>query len=111
MDFWRPFVERLRGNQALSAALAAITAAVVGVILNLAFWFALHTLFRELRSLEAGPVALDVPVLASANLPALALTAAALLAIFRLKLGAIPVLLLCAAAGVGYRLIAGANAL
>ena len=42
-----PFVETLRGNKALSAALAAITAAVVGVILNLAVWFALHTLFAR----------------------------------------------------------------
>ena len=42
-----PFVETLRGNQALAAALSAITAAVVGVILNLAIWFAIHTLFRE----------------------------------------------------------------
>src|SRR5690606_13055315 len=42
-----PFVERLRSNRALSAALAAITAAVVGVILNLAVWFAIHTLFGE----------------------------------------------------------------
>ena len=40
-----PFVETLRGNKALSSALSAITAAVVGVILNLAIWFALHTLF------------------------------------------------------------------
>ena len=44
-----PFVEALRGNKALTAALAAITAAVVGVILNLAVWFALHTLFAEAR--------------------------------------------------------------
>ena len=44
-----PFVEALRGNRALSGALAAITAAVVGVILNLAVWFALHVLFGEVR--------------------------------------------------------------
>ena len=42
-----PFVEALRGNKALSGALSAITAAVVGVILNLAIWFAIHTVFRE----------------------------------------------------------------
>ena len=58
-----PFVERLRGNRALSAALAAITAAVVGVILNLAIWFGLHVLFREVRELRwLGGLALDVPV-------------------------------------------------
>ena len=42
-----PFVETLRGNRALTAALSAITAAVVGVILNLAVWFALHVLFAR----------------------------------------------------------------
>jgi len=104
-----PFVERLRGNKALSAALATITAAIVGVILNLAIWFALHTLFRETRLFEAGPLDFDAPVLASANFPALLLTAAAMIAMFRFKLGAMPVLAVCAAAGVGYWFIAGAN--
>ena len=42
-----PFVEQLRGNRRLSGALAAITAAVVGVILNLTVWFALHVLFGQ----------------------------------------------------------------
>ncbi|MFX9638784.1 chromate transporter, partial [Acinetobacter baumannii] len=42
-----PYIERLRGNRALAGALSAITAAVVGVILNLSIWFALHTLFRQ----------------------------------------------------------------
>ena len=102
-----PYAERLRGNRALSAALATITAAVVGVILNLAIWFALHTLFGALSRFEAGPFAFDLPILASANLPALALTAAALIAIFRFKLGPLPVLAGCAAAGVGYWLVLG----
>src|SRR3712207_9291136 len=44
-----PYIEILRGNRALSAALSAITAAVVGVILNLAIWFGIHTIFREVR--------------------------------------------------------------
>ncbi|MGO7718835.1 chromate transporter, partial [Rhizobium johnstonii] len=42
-----PFIEKLRGNIALAGAMSAITAAVVGFILNLAIWFALHTLFAE----------------------------------------------------------------
>ena len=42
-----PYVETLRGNKGLAGALGAITAAVVGVILNLSIWFALHTLFRR----------------------------------------------------------------
>jgi len=102
-----PYVERLRGNRALSAALAAITAAVVGVILNLAIWFALHSLFRQTRPVAAGPLDFDVPVLASVNLPAVALTAAALVAIFRFKLGALPVLAGCALAGIGYGIVTG----
>ena len=103
----RAFVERLRGNRALSAALAAITAAVVGVILNLAIWFALHSLFRADGRVAAGPLAFDAPVPASVNLPALILTAAAIVAIFRFKLGAMPVLAACALAGVGYWLFLG----
>ena len=58
-----PYVEALRSNRALSGALAAITAAVVGVILNLAVWFGLHVLFREVRELRwAGGLTLEVPV-------------------------------------------------
>jgi len=94
-----PFSERLRGNRALSAALGAITAAVVGVILNLALWFALHTLFGEVRAVRAGPVGFDAPVLASLDLPALILTAAALVAIFRFRAGPLPVLAGCGLAG------------
>src|SRR5258705_8023424 len=54
-----PFVERLRGNKALSAALAAITAAVVGVILNLAVWFAIHTVFTEVWPVPVGGLRFD----------------------------------------------------
>jgi chromate transporter len=49
-----PFVERLRSNRELSGALAAITAAVVGVILNLSVWFALHVLFGDVTEQHAG---------------------------------------------------------
>jgi chromate transporter len=51
-----PFVEQLRANQRLSGALAAITAAVVGVVLNLTVWFALHVLFPEVTEMRAGPL-------------------------------------------------------
>jgi len=94
-----PFSERLRGNRALSAALTAITAAVVGVILNLALWFALHALFGEVRKLAAGPLRFDVPVPETLNVPALALTAAALIAVFRFRVGTLAVLAGCALAG------------
>jgi chromate transporter len=102
-----PFIEVLRGNRALSAALAAITAAVVGVILNLAVWFALHVLFAELTEVRWLGMAVDVPVLASANLPSLVLTAAAMLAVFRFRVGMIPALVACASAGVLFYVVTG----
>ncbi|MER2269747.1 chromate transporter, partial [Methylobacterium oxalidis] len=99
-----PYVERLRGNRALAAALAAITAAVVGVILNLAVWFALHTIFSEVHAVRLGPLRLDVPDLASLDPFALALTLAALVAVFRFGAGMLPTLAACSAAGVALRL-------
>jgi chromate transporter len=100
-----PFIERIRGNRALSAALSAITAAVVGVILNLAIWFAVHTVFAAVRPLRFGPVAFDAPELASVRVWALVLAAAAIAAMFRLKVGMIPTLLACSAAGVALHLV------
>ena len=99
-----PFVEALRGNRALSAALTAITAAVVGVILNLAIWFGLHVLFRELHPVALAGARLDVPVLASLNGASALLTAAAVLAVFRFKAGMIPTLAACSLAGLLLRL-------
>lgn len=94
-----PFVEALRGNKALGGALSAITAAVVGVVLNLAVWFALHVLFGRLEPLRLLGATLEIPVLSTVNLPSLVLTAGAMLAVFRFKVGMIPVLLACSAAG------------
>jgi chromate transporter len=102
-----PFIEKLRETRMVAAALGAITAAVVGVILNLAIWFALHTLFRQVGETRWGPVRLEMPALASANLPALALTAAALVAVFRFRAGPMVVIPACAALGILYRLAAG----
>ena len=101
-----PFVERLRGNRALGAALSAITAAVVGVILNLAIWFALHTLFRRIVRTEAGPLTLELPVVASLDWAAFLLAAAAVVAMFRFRLGPLVTLAGCAAIGLAYRLVA-----
>jgi chromate transporter len=95
-----PFIEHLRGNKALSAALSAITAAVVGVILNLAIWFAIHTVFREVWPVRGYGFAFDAPVLASVNAWAMALSVAAFIAIFRFKTGMLPTLAACSAAGV-----------
>ncbi|WP_375195623.1 chromate efflux transporter [Sphingobium sp.] len=100
-----PFVERLRGNRALSSALTAITAAVVGVILNLAVWFAIHTLFTRTRTVGFTGGGFDVPVLSSLNVAALVLMLGATIAVFRFKIGMIPVLLACALLGAAYVLI------
>ena len=105
--FGAPFVEVLRANKALAAALGAVTAAVVGVILNLAVWFALHVLFAELREAWWLGAHLEVPVLASANIPSMVLAAAAAVAVFRFKAGMVPVLLASSLVGVVYFLVAG----
>jgi chromate transporter len=96
-----PFVEKLRGNRALSAALSSITAAVVGVVLNLAIWFAIHTVFRQVIPVRAFPLSFDAPVLASVDPWALLLSLAAALAIFRFKAGMIPTLAASCLAGIG----------
>src|SRR4051794_18959513 len=95
-----PFIERLRDNQPLNGALAGITAAVVGVILNLAIWFALHTIFAETFGVSGYGFSFDAPVLTSVNPWALALSIAAAIAIFRFKAGMIQTLLACSIAGV-----------
>ena len=103
-----PFIEQLRSNQRLSGALAAITAAVVGVILNLTVWFALHVLFGHVEEVRAGPLrwyafdfwALDLKV------SALALIAAALA--FVLHRGLVETVLVMAALGIAVRLLLGA---
>lgn len=97
--FGAPFVEALRANKELGAALGAITAAVVGVILNLAVWFALHVLFAKLTPLNWFGLSIDVPVLSSIDLPSAALSLAAAIAIFRFKIGMVPVLLASSLAG------------
>jgi chromate transporter len=95
-----PYIEVLRGNQALSGALSAITAAVVGVILNLAIWFGIHTIFSEVRPLAWGPFSFDAPVWGSVNPWALLLSAAAILAMFKFKIGMLQTLAATSAAGI-----------
>jgi len=98
--FWiflgAPYIEQLRQNKALSAALGAITAAIVGVILNLALWFALHVVFGRIESVGWG---VEIPVLSSLNWRAALLSAAAMFAVFRLKAGMLPTLAGSALAG------------
>ncbi|MBF9195940.1 chromate efflux transporter [Microvirga terrestris] len=95
-----PYIEVLRGNRSLSSALTAITAAVVGVILNLAIWFGIHTIFRDVRPIEWGILNFDAPVWGSVNLWALLLSAAAIVAMFRLHVGMLPTLAATSAAGI-----------
>jgi chromate transporter len=95
-----PYIEHLRGHKALTGALSAITAAVVGVILNLAIWFAIHTLFHDLRPIRGFGLAFDAPLPASVDPWALVLTLAAAVAIFRFNIGMVQTLAACAAAGI-----------
>jgi chromate transporter len=94
-----PHIERLAARPRLSGALAAVTAAVVGVIANLALWFALHVLFATQASVGAGPVWIEVPVLDSIDPWTLGIALAAAIATFVLKWGLIPTLAISAALG------------
>ena len=94
-----PHVERLRGRPALDGALTAITAAVVGVILNLALWFALHVLFAALTEAQLGPLRLLHPVWSSLDAPAALLAALALVLLVGTRLGMLGTLLVCGLAG------------
>ncbi|MGQ2967130.1 MAG: chromate efflux transporter [Allorhizobium sp.] len=99
-----PFIERLRGNAAISGGMAAITAAVVGVILNLAIWFGLHVLFSEVSVVRAGPLSIELPVLSSLDWASLTLTLLAIFAVFRLKMSVMTVLLGSAVLGMAWTL-------
>ncbi|WHA40726.1 chromate efflux transporter [Agrobacterium larrymoorei] len=97
-----PYVERLRNNAALSGALSAITGAVVGVILNLSVWFGLHVLFGKVDRVELLPainLGISLPQWQTLDLASLGLFVVSVVMLFRLKLGMVPVLGLCIAAG------------
>jgi chromate transporter len=100
-----PYVERLRGNRGLSAALAGITAAVVGVILNLAVWFSLHVLFARVGEVDAGPFHFLVPDWRTLDVASLLIALGAAFALFRLKWGMLPTLAAAVAAGLAIRLM------
>jgi len=97
-----PYVERLRDNRTLTAALGAITAAVVGVVLNLALWFGLHVVFAEVSVFEGWGLRVAVPRMGSIDPAALVLGVAALIAMFRYEVGMVR--LLAGFAGVGVAL-------
>jgi chromate transporter len=100
-----PYIEALRGNRNLSAALSAITAAVVGVVLNLAVWFTVNTVFGKVDEVRVLGMHLLVPVWGTLNLPSLAIAVFATLAIFRWKLSMLKTIAASAALGVVYHLI------
>jgi chromate transporter len=102
-----PYIERLRGSPKLDAAMSAITAAVVGVILNLAVDVSLHTLFGEVNYLSAAGARIPAPSPGSIDLFALALACIAFLGLWRRGWGIVPVVLGSALAGLAWRLVTG----
>ncbi len=100
-----PFMERLADNRWISGALAAISAAVVGVILNLALWFAMHVLFRELHGINAGVLRVTFPKLGSVDWVALGLVLVACLALRSRRVGLLTVMAISALLGAALWLI------
>jgi chromate transporter len=103
-----PYIERLSRSPRLAGAVAAVTTAVVGVILNLSLWFALHVLFGSVTATRHGPLQIWTPELASLNVEAVALAALAAALLFGLRLGIATTLALCAGAALGWSLLASA---
>lgn len=97
-----PYVETMRNVRWLATALAAVTAAVVGVIANLALWFGLHVLFAQVNETSFGPLQVMVPDLASIDLAALLIALAAGVALMRFHTNMIVVLAAAALAGMGW---------
>ena len=102
-----PYMERLRGNRSLSAALRGITAAVVGVIANLGVYFAVHTLFSESRDVDRGPLHLELPDVTTLRLVPLVIAVIAAVLLFRVKWSVLRTLGVCAVLG----LVAGLSGL
>jgi chromate transporter len=100
-----PYMERLRGNRSLTAALTGITAAVVGVIANLGVYFAVHTLFSRTRAVDVWLVSLELPDVGSVRPVAVAIAVVAAVVIFWLRWSVLRALGVCAllglAAGLG----------
>jgi chromate transporter len=102
-----PYMERLRGNRSLSAALAGITAAVVGVIANLGVYFAVHTLFSDTRDVDRGPLHVELPDVTTLRLVPLVIAVVAAVLLFRVKWSVLRTLGVCAVLG----LVAGITGL
>jgi len=100
-----PWIERLRASAPLRGALSGITAAVVGVILNLALWFSLHTLFASVQTRRMGALLLQVPVWETLDVVAAAIALGAAVATLRFHVGMLRLIATCAALGVLWRLL------
>ena len=95
-----PYIERLRKNLSIAAALSAITAAVVGVVLNLAVWFGLHVSFSEIRYETISYLILPIPDLETINIVSVALTVLAGILLLFLKQGVFRTLCVCTLASI-----------
>ncbi|MDX1438205.1 MAG: chromate efflux transporter, partial [Anaerolineales bacterium] len=100
-----PYIEDLRGNKSLSTALSSVTAAVVGVVLNLAVWFSLNVLFDSVNEIYVGPLRLYVPELGTLDWVSLLIAVGAFIALFRYKVSMLATLAAAAAAGLVYYLV------
>jgi len=100
-----PYIERIGSNARLSGALSGVTAAVVGVILNLALWFALHVLFAHVTPVDHGLLRLWTPDFATFDWLAGALSCLAALLLLWRHMGVIAVLAICAGLGLAVRLV------
>jgi chromate transporter len=100
-----PYIEALRGNRSLKTAMSSITAAVVGVVLNLAVWLALNTIFGSLRDVYVLGAHLQIPFLKTINTPSLFIAVFAMLAIFRFKLSVVKTIGCSVGLGVIYSLL------
>lgn len=99
-----PYIEKLRDIKAFTGVLSSITASVVGVILNLAVWFALHALFTEVESFQKGALKLWLPDWQTFQIPIALLTVLAGTALIRFKVNLFFILAFCASAGILIRL-------
>jgi chromate transporter len=100
-----PYIEALRGRAGLTAALSGVTAAVVGVVLNLAVWFSVHTLFARVGEMNVLGARILLPDLSTLDPVALLLAVGAAVALFRFKTGMIGTLLACAGLGAVWALV------
>lgn len=103
-----PYIEALRGNKQINAALSTITAAVVGVVLNLSIWFTIHTIFKTVDEIHFLGARLLVPDWRTADVWVITLASAAMIATFRFHVGVMKVLAACAIGGIAIRLSLGA---